>query len=167
VAANDSEPITVVSAKSPSDFAAVRELFTEYAAWLGDACGVCGAVTEIESLPGDYSPPKGALLLALYHGEPAGCVALRPLGASVVEVKRLYVRPAYRGKGIARALMVQVLQSAGKADYELIRLDSLTGKMPAAVALYRSLGFREIDAYYDAGIAEKMFFEFAVPPKGD
>jgi putative acetyltransferase len=102
---------------------------------------------ELASLPGKYVPPPGRLLLALEEGQPAGCAALRALDAKTCEMKRMFVYPQFHGKGIGRALAETLIREARQIGYSCMRLD--TGpKQFEAQALYRSLGFKEIDPYY-------------------
>ena len=137
-------------ADGAGDIAAVRDLFEEYAASIGvDLCFQHFA-EELGGLPGDYSPPRGCLLLAMQDERPVGCVALRPLDGdgAVGEVKRLYVQPRGRGTGLGRRLAQAVIERARSMDYHELKLDTLAG-MTQARALYASLGFRECAAYYD------------------
>ena len=110
-----------------------------------------GFELEIAELPGEYAPPRGALLMALVNNEPAGCCALRPLDsvdyANACEMKRLYVRPHFRSLGIGRLLAEAVLEHARVADYGCMLLDTLDD-MESARALYHELGFQEIPPYY-------------------
>ena len=133
----------------------------EYAAGLDVDLGFQDFERELRELPGEYAPPAGRLLLALETDEPAGCVALRPFGAQVAELKRLYVRPAYRGTGLGRRLAETAVAEAREAGYERIRLDTLPS-MHAARALYRSLGFVEIDAYRPNPVHETTYFELSL-----
>ena len=123
-----------------------RELLDEYVASLGIDLGFQEIDKELNDFPGEYAPPRGRFLLALVDGEPAGCVALRPFEGSCCEMKRLYVRPAFRGRGVGRELAVAVIDAAREAGYSLMRLDTQPG-MDAAQELYRSLGFYEIEPY--------------------
>lgn len=125
----------------------VRALFTEYAESLGFSLCFQGFDQELAELPGKYVPPRGRLLLGLVDGQPAGCVALRPLGDGVCELKRLYVRPAFRKSGLGRALLDRILAEARGAGYRQMRLDTIVGKMDRAIAMYRRYGFREIAPY--------------------
>ena len=134
-------------AVSAEEVAVVRELFREYADWL--KVGLCfqDFERELATLPGDYAPPDGRLLVAWHHEQPVGCIALRRAAAGNGELKRLYVRPQARGRHTARRLVEQVIAAAKEIGYRQLVLDTLP-QMVAAQALYRSFGFREIPAYY-------------------
>jgi ribosomal protein S18 acetylase RimI-like enzyme len=136
----------------------VALLFREYAASLEFALEFQGFERELASLPGAYEPPRGRLLVARCAGEPAGCVALRPLGAGTAEIKRLYVRDRFRGLGIGRRLADELIAAARTLGYSKLRLDTVPS-MAAAQMLYRSLGFREIAAYTANPIPGARFFE--------
>jgi putative acetyltransferase len=136
----------------------IRTLFEEYAESLDFDLCFQNFDEELAELPGPYRKPRGRLYLALYGGNPAGCIALRPLEAGICEVKRLYVRPAFRRMGIGRALSELLIDEAKAADYLRMRLDSIDS-MSAAIALYRSLGFQEIPAYRHNPIPGAVFFE--------
>lgn len=136
------------------DMDRVRELFREYQRGLGVDLCFQGFEQELASLPGRYAPPRGIILLAGDADGPAGCVALRPLTAGEAELKRLYVRPAYRGLGLGKALCGQAMSFAEEAGYASIVLDTLPS-MRAAQRLYAAFGFVEIPAYYpnpEAGV---------------
>ncbi len=139
------------------DLGPTRELFREYAVWVGD--GICFRKFELElaELPGGYAPPEGRLLLAFVEEQLAGCVALRRFAAEIGEMKRLYVRPAFRGTGLGRKLAGRLVSEARAAGYKLLRLDSLS-RMELAIAMYRGLGFYEIPRYSD-NPAGAMCFE--------
>ncbi len=130
---------------------ATREIFREYAGTLSVDLCFQDFETELESLPGDYAAPRGSLLLALVDGMVAGCCALRPLDSSdypnAAEMKRLYVRKAFRGFGLGRQLAEAILDNARRAGYSCVLLDTLD-EMEAARALYEDLGFEEIPPYY-------------------
>jgi ribosomal protein S18 acetylase RimI-like enzyme len=134
-------------ADGQADIAAARKLFEEYQTSLGIDLSFQGFAEEVESLPGQYAPPRGRILLAHRQGELAGCVALRPLAEDLAEMKRLFVRPASRGRWIARLLTGALLEEARDAGYSRICLDTLS-TMTEALALYRSFGFRETAPYY-------------------
>ncbi len=140
-----------VGAGTPDDLAPVRELFAEYAASLGVDLCFQNFEHELATLPGDYAPPGGALLLALVDGEPAGCGARRALAdadyANACEMKRLYVRRAFRRFGLGRLLAERLMDLATQAGYSCMLLDTLDD-MEAARGLYASLGFEEIPPYY-------------------
>lgn len=130
------------------ELAEVRAIFREYAEWVGDAICFQAFERELAGLPGRYGPPEGRLLLAFSGAELAGCVALRRLSAEAGEVKRLYVRAAFRGGGLGLALMKAVIAAAREVGYALLRLDTLP-RMEGAIRMYRGLGFREIPRYGD------------------
>jgi putative acetyltransferase len=160
----------VAPAASGEDLAAVRALFREYAAspdlesGLRDALAQQGFERELAALPGAYAPPGGALLLARVAGEPAGCVALKPLAEpGVCEMKRLYVRPAFRATGLGRTLAERIVAAAVGAGYTRMRLDTLPS-MTAAQRLYRALGFRDVAPYCDNPVPGAVFLERALGP---
>lgn len=149
----------VVPARSPAQISQVRELFLEYAESLGFSLCFQSFDEELAGLPGDYAPPEGRLLLAEYEGSPAGCVALHKLEPEICEMKRLYLRPAFRGKGRGRALAERVIAEARSIGYKKMRLDTVEPVMKDAVALYRVFGFKEIAPYRPNPIAGAMYME--------
>ena len=126
----------------------VREIFREYAAWVGDDICFASFQKELAELPGRYAPPAGRLLLDWQQDRPAACVGLREFAPGVGEMKRLYVRPEFQGRGLGRALAERVIEESRAAGYRLLRLDTLP-RMVRAIPLYRALGFREIPRYAD------------------
>ncbi|MCM3870147.1 MAG: GNAT family N-acetyltransferase [Pyrinomonadaceae bacterium] len=152
----------IVQAQSPADIDRARELFQEYAAWLGINLCFQNFEKELAELPGEYAPPGGRLFLAVSGDQVSGCVALRSLGEGTCEIKRLYVRPEFRRAGLGRQLTQAIIDAAREIGYSRMRLDTLPGKMDTALAMYRSLGFREIDAYYHNPVAGVTFMELSV-----
>ncbi|HRA13637.1 MAG TPA: GNAT family N-acetyltransferase [Giesbergeria sp.] len=147
----DTPPVTLLTATGPEHLAVLRELFQEYADSLSIDLCFQQFDTELATLPGDYAEPRGAVLLALVDGAPAGCCALRPLDAAdypnASEMKRLYVRKAFRGFGLGRQLAEATLDAARQRGYASVLLDTLDD-MESARALYTDLGFAEIPPYY-------------------
>jgi ribosomal protein S18 acetylase RimI-like enzyme len=147
---------TVIAAVTDEHLDTVRFLFKEYAESIGIDLCFQAFEEELQQLPGDYAAPRGALLIAMANGQCAGCCALRPLDsvdyANASEMKRLYVRPSFRGLGIGRLLAEAILERARLADYASILLDTLDD-MESARALYEELGFEEIPPYYFNPIA--------------
>jgi len=134
-------------AESPHQITQARDLFLEYAQSLGFSLCFQNFDQELAGLPGDYAPPDGRLLLAEYEGQLAGCVALHKLDNETCEMKRLYLRPGFRGKGLGRALADRIITEARQIAYRRMRLDTVEPVMKDAVAMYRKIGFREIDPY--------------------
>lgn len=148
----EAPPPTIREAATPEDVAVVRRLFLEYAAWLAVDLSFQGFEQELASLPLPYARPPGVLLLAEYGGEVAGCVGLRRLGEHTGEVKRLYVLPRHRGRGIGLALMERLIAEARQIGYARLLLDTLP-MMASARRLYAQLGFLPTSAYYHNPIA--------------
>lgn len=153
-----SDPITFVSVESQEHGAAARELFLEYADAIGVDLEYQGFAAELAALPFPYVPPHGALLIARINDETAGCVALRRIDEHTGEMKRLYVRPAFRRWGLGKHLIGETIQAARRAGYDVLRLDTLP-TMAAAQGLYRSLGFSEIPAYNSTHLPGTRFYE--------
>lgn len=138
----------IVEALGCADVEACRALFREYQEGLGVSLCFQGFDRELAGLPGDYARPRGRLLIARLAGVPAGCVALRPLGESEAEMKRLYVRPAHRGMDLGRALASRVVTEARSLGHRTLKLDTLPS-MSAAQRLYGQLGFVDTAPYND------------------
>lgn len=145
--------------ESPAQIEQARELFLEYAQSLGFSLCFQSFDEELAGLPGDYAPPGGRLLLAKYRDQPAGCVALHGLEPGVCEMKRLYLRPQFRGRGLGRGLAETVIAEARLIGYGKMRLDTVEPVMPNAVAMYRRLGFTEIEPYRPNPIAGALYME--------
>lgn len=179
----------IARADGEADVAQARMLFREYAAALSVDLCFQNFESELASLPGEYAPPTGRLYLAFVtasqeggvsdqHDAPTaatgisagvagqadatGCVALRKFDSTSCEMKRLYVRPEFRGQGIARGLVEEVMQAARELKYRKVLLDTLP-EMAEAQALYRSLGFREVPPYRTYTEPGVRFFELALP----
>jgi putative acetyltransferase len=140
--------VHIASADTTDDLQQVRTLFLEYESFLGISLCFQNFERELSTLPGDYAPPEGCLLIARYQGQVAGCVALRQFSDGVCEMKRLYVRSQYQGMKIGRALAEAVIEGARRAGYSCIRLDTLP-RLERAVLLYKSLGFEEVAPFHD------------------
>lgn len=143
--------ISLRPAQFPDDLQTVRQLFLEYQAGLGIDLCFQGFDAELAELPGAYAPPAGTLLLACVDGEAAGCCAMRPLyntdHLNACEMKRLFVRPAFRGFGLGRLLVERVLSDGQLSGYTTMLLDTLSD-METARALYQEMGFVEVAPYY-------------------
>jgi putative acetyltransferase len=144
------------------DLVKMRDLFRAYAAEFSDAIAdtlsLQGFEDELADLPGKYAPPTGCLLLATIGDDAVGCGAYRKLGDSTCEMKRLYIAPEYRGRGVGRFLVEDLIRRATAAGYRRMVLDSVP-EMSAALALYRSFGFVEIAPYYEHAIERTVYME--------
>ncbi len=150
--------LRIVPVETDKDLETIRELFVEYADSLGFDLDFQNFEEELANLPDDYAPPEGCLLVAKYQDKVAGCVAVRKLSAGVCEMKRLYVRPDFRGLKIGRRLMGSIIAEARRIGYSAIRGDTIPS-MQAAQALYASLGFKEIEPYRHNPIEGVVFME--------
>jgi putative acetyltransferase len=146
-------------AEAPAQIAQARELFLEYAQSLGFSLCFQNFDKELGNLPGDYAPPAGRLLLAQYESQLAGCVALHKLSIDTCEMKRLYLRSQFRGKGLGRVLADRIISEARQIGYLRMRLDTVEPVMQSAVAMYRQIGFRRIEPYCPNPIAGALYME--------
>jgi GNAT superfamily N-acetyltransferase len=151
--------VTIKQATEAEQISQARELFREYAASLDFELCFQSFDQELAGLPGKYAPPHGRLLLAECVGRLAGCVALRRLDDEICEMKRLFVRPDFRGKGLGHLLAERVLEEARGIGYRRMRLDTVARSMGKAVAMYRELGFVEIAPYCVNPIEGALYFE--------
>ena len=158
----DAPMIQVTDATSQEGLHRAPRLFRSYAAEFAgsfaEAHYLRDMEDEIAELPGRYTPPSGCLLLAMGADSPAGCVALRDLGGGACEMKRLYVAPESRGRGIGRSLIEAVLRRAGRVGYRRMVLDTLP-EMVEAVTLYRSFGFVETSPYWGCPVERTIYLE--------
>jgi ribosomal protein S18 acetylase RimI-like enzyme len=150
--------LDIEPAVGPEDIAVLRALFLEYQDWLGVDLCFQGFEEELATLPGNYAPPAGGVWLAHVEGALAGCVGFRPHDGGTCEMKRLWVRPAFRGLGLGRRLAETSIAAAGRAGYRTMCLDTLAF-MDQARALYQTLGFHEIPAYYDNPLEDVRYLE--------
>lgn len=162
--------LAITPARGEEDLAAVARLFREYQISLGTDLCFQGFEEELKSLPGAYAPPRGEILMARAGRAAAGVVALRPLpeygtvlsaAGAVCEMKRLYVRPAFRTAKLGRRLAERVIDEARQRGYRSLVLDTLK-EMGAAQGLYRALGFVEIAAYYDNPLEGARYYQLAL-----
>ena len=156
------EPIAIVEASTADEIAEIRALFAEYQQWLGEDLSFQDFPAELDSLAELYAPPEGLLLLATASGgSAAGCVGLKGLEPGICEMKRLFVRPPWRGHGLGRSLAEAVVQAGRDAGYAFMRLDTLA-RLEEAVALYRSMGFYEIAPYYENPMDGVFYLELSL-----
>ena len=154
-------PLRIVQVYSQEEIQQVKFLFSEYASSLDFDLSFQNFEDELANLPGEYSLPSGALLLAYYEESAAGCVAMRKLAEDICEMKRLYVRQAFRGKKIGKELSLAIIVEAKSRGYSRMRLDTVPSMMEA-LQLYRSLGFKEPSPYRYNPRAGAMFLELAL-----
>jgi ribosomal protein S18 acetylase RimI-like enzyme len=152
----------LIQAALPEQIAQARELFLEYAGSLGFSLRFQGFDEELKNLPGAYAPPHGRLLVAHHADQAAGCVALRRLEPGICEMKRLYVRPSFRGRSLGRILVDRVIVEARDIGYQRMRLDTIPSSMQDAIALYCRRGFKEIPAYRENPIAGALYLELVL-----
>ena len=158
MAASGNEAPVIVPAESAEDLATVRALFLEYANWLDFDLCFQGFEQELAELPGSYVPPAGGLWLAKVGAEAAGVVGLRPLEAGACELKRLWIRPDYRGLRLGRAMTETAIAAAKSAGHDVMRLDTIGGTMQQAIALYEAaMVDRPGDPEYRRALADLFF----------
>ena len=155
--------IELIQAQTPADFATVRTLFREYQQFLDVDLCFQDFAAELATLPGRYAPPRGRLLLAMAETAAAGCVALRPLDEDLCEMKRLFVRPAWRGQGLGLRLARQIIADATALGYAIMRLDTLDTLEPA-MRLYTALGFQRCAPYYPNPLPGVVYWERTLNP---
>jgi putative acetyltransferase len=148
----------IIIANTAEHYEAAIALFKEYATWLNIDLDFQNFDTELQQLAEMYAAPDGIILLCMQQDKYTGCVAVRSKGDQIAELKRMYVQPAQRGKGIAKELLQQAIEFAKDAGYKKIRLDTLANMTPA-INLYTQFGFYEIPAYYHNPEANAVFFE--------
>ena len=155
--------IRIEVATTPAQFDLGRTLIHEYAAWLAVDLAFQDHETEMAEIERVYGPPMGRLLLAIADGEAAGCMAVHPLPApGEGELKRLYVRPAFRGHGLGRTLLERTIDAAREIGYRTVRFDTWPERMPEPQAMYRRLGCVETPPYYDNPVKGVIFFKLVL-----
>ena len=151
--------ITFAQVISDGDVELARTLFKEYEQSIGVSLCFQNFDQELANLPGDYAPPSGRLLLMRASDQIAGCIALRKVDDDTCEMKRLYLRPEFRGKGLGKPIVDRIVHEARAIGYSKMRLDTMPGRMDQAIKLYRSIGFKEIPAYYDSPFTDTLYME--------
>ncbi len=154
--------LAIYPAVSASEISLVRELFLEYAQSLGFSLCFQNFDKELAELPGDYAAPEGRLFLVNFQEKIAGCVALHKINADTCEMKRLYIRGDFRGKGLGRAVVEHLIAEARQIGYRRMRLDTVEPVMRDAVALYHRLGFKEIEPYRLNPMAGTLYMELSL-----
>jgi putative acetyltransferase len=157
-----SDAILLRHIESGPELEDIRALFLEYARSLDFELCFQSFDKELQELPAEYAKPHGRLILCQVDGKSAGCIALKRIEPEICEMKRLYVRPGFRGKQIGLKLANHIIDEARRAGYEKMRLDTIAGLMPHAIALYRSLGFVDIAPYYHNPIPNALYMELAL-----
>ena len=151
----------IQAARSPNDIKIAKEMFREYQEWLGVDLCFQDFENELATLPGKYAPPLGEIYIARQNDDVAGVVAIRPVGepdAGRCEMKRLYVREAFRGRGLGRILAELVVSYAADAKYQVMVLDTLP-HLEAAIKMYRTMGFDETAPYYENPLPGVVYME--------
>ncbi len=155
----------IIEARTEEDYRRARRLIEAYAAELGMDLAFQGFSQELDALAGMYGPPRGAMLLLREGRAWIGCAGLRPLEDGIVEVKRMFIQPGHRGRGLGQLLMDAIIAAARRRGYRAIRLDTLTSLRPA-LALYRRSGFEEIPPYRFNPLTGAIFLELPLGPDG-
>ncbi len=150
------DPIAIVEARDPGDMDRVRALFREYRAKVGECSCFQDFEEELRTLPGGYAPPRGGLLVAGDGDALAGAIALLPLAGGACEMRRLFVRPRWRGLGLGRRLVIALLDRARAAGHARVVLETLP-RMTEARALYASLGFVEAPRWRGDPVADNIY----------
>lgn len=153
--------LTILQAETGKNLELARNIFKEYAASLDFDLDFQDFEEELSDLPGQYASPEGCLLVAMYGDRPAGCIGLRKISHGICEMKRLYVKPQFRGLGIGRALAEAIIEEARQIKYARMRLDTVPS-MEKARALYVSLGFKKIRPYRYNPIPGSEFMELSL-----
>ena len=161
-----STKIRIIRAQSPDEIDEVRRLFREYEQFLGVDLCFQSFEEELAGLPGKYGPPDGVLLMATDGRQSAGCVALRKVENGICEMKRLYLRPQYRARGVGRLLAERILSEATALGYSVMRLDTLD-KLKAAMGLYEAMGFRRREPYYGNPLPGVVYWELDLGKRRD
>lgn len=154
--------MNLIQVHTAEHIAIARQLFREYQQWLQISLCFQNFDAELANLPGDYATPDGRLLLIYDGPDLAGCVALRKFKEDTCEMKRLFLRAQFRGRGLGRKLIEAIIAEAKQIGYRRMRLDTLPPKMNDAIALYESYGFKQIAAYYDNPVPGAMFMELGL-----
>jgi len=157
--------MNIIHVQTPQHIREIQSLFREYEHFLNVDLCFQGFEAELAGLPGRYGPPTGALVMALDGEHAAGCVALRKIEEDVCEMKRLYVRPGYRAKGLGRQLAQTIIEQAISLGYTLMRLDTLD-TLEQAMGLYASFGFTKTPPYYDNPLEGVVYWELPLNGKG-
>src|SRR5712692_3442134 len=155
----DMHLVEVIHAESETAIEQIRGLFLEYARSLDFSLCFQSFDRELRELPGPYAPPDGRLILCQFDGAPAGCIALKKLEPDVCEMKRLYVRPEFRGHQLGLKLTTHLIDEGRRASYTRMRLDTIRETMQKAIELYQSVGFKEIPPYYDNPLPQALYME--------
>jgi GNAT superfamily N-acetyltransferase len=153
--------IKISIARAPTDYQAARAIIRRYESWLGMDLSFQGFDAEMNSLPSVYGPPRGAMIIAYQNKRPIGCVGLRDLGGSCCELKRMFVFPEYRTRGVGSMLFERFMRVADELGYHAVRLDTLK-RLVKALRLYRKAGFAEIPGYRYNPDPEAVFMQLEI-----